>query len=933
MAEKVIIDIELKNIGNAQKALDDLTKKQIEQQEAIKTTQQEIKDYEKSLKELSDAQKSGVDLTEDQIALQKVMAENLEATKVSLSSQKDELKNTNSERRNSVKAIDSYNTALNSELGSNEQLKAQLFILTAEYNKMSEAQREGSQEGKDLTTEINQLTSKLKENEGAVGNNKRNVGNYAQSIRDALGDVNLFGVSFNGLKDSMSNTVETTKGLISSTVVTTGVQKSQAAATASQTFAQKAYNLAMVAGKIAMNLFKLALLATGLGAFLVVAGSLVAFFKSSEEGAQKLRVIMAVLGSVVANVKDVFINFGRAIATALEDPKQAIKDLAQALVDNLVERVKSVGQLIVAVFSGDIKTALKEVADIVTGVSGSFDKAALAARRLANEIKRDAGAAKRIQEDINQLIIDKRTLLIQGAKLEGEFARLREQAADKDKLTQEEIIELLQRSKVVKQQSLQIGLDIARKELQLLERQAQLATNSEEENQAIADKKLDIANKETAMIAETLRITKQIGSESLKLKEENLAAELRLIKASGNDRVSEQILIQEKETAALLEQENIGEKERQAIIAEGNKKIAELNKEALAESLDDQITDLEYLKFVKLQDDKLTNDERIAIEEGFQKDKAQLVFNELKNQATMIRAELEQLSADGGVSLLSPLTEEEETILKKQLNLLNTEMAKASETINGIDGEENSINLLNALGLDAEGQEKLNFAFQTVSASLTAIGNLMNSVTERNKKAIQEQVDAGVISQDEADNKIAKIERKAFKRNKALQIAMAIASTAQAVVSALAQTIDPTPTQSFRTANAIAAGVIGGAQIAAIAATKFAKGGAVKGAGTGTSDSIDAKLSNGEFVQKTKAVDYYGVPFMEAINNMQIPRMFAEGGLVTPTPLSSQSAQIAQGLSQTINSTQRQDLRVINVEQDFSKMQNRVNNVERARTY
>jgi len=61
--------------------------------------------------------------------------------------------------------------------------------------------------------------------------------------------------------------------------------------------------------------------------------------------------------------------------------------------------------------------------------------------------------------------------------------------------------------------------------------------------------------------------------------------------------------------------------------------------------------------------------------------------------------------------------------------------------------------------------------------------------------------------------------------------------------------------------------------------------------------------------------------------------MFAEGGLVTPMPLSNQSSQIAQSLSESITNVQRQDLRVINVEQDFSKMQNRVNNVERARTY
>lgn len=59
----------------------------------------------------------------------------------------------------------------------------------------------------------------------------------------------------------------------------------------------------------------------------------------------------------------------------------------------------------------------------------------------------------------------------------------------------------------------------------------------------------------------------------------------------------------------------------------------------------------------------------------------------------------------------------------------------------------------------------------------------------------------------------------------------------------------------------------------------FADGGAISGPGTGTSDSMLARVSNGEFVQRAAAVDYYGASFMHAINNLQLPR-FASGGLV-----------------------------------------------------
>lgn len=60
-----------------------------------------------------------------------------------------------------------------------------------------------------------------------------------------------------------------------------------------------------------------------------------------------------------------------------------------------------------------------------------------------------------------------------------------------------------------------------------------------------------------------------------------------------------------------------------------------------------------------------------------------------------------------------------------------------------------------------------------------------------------------------------------------------------------------------------------------------ATGGEVHGPGTATSDSIPARLSDGEFVMKAAAVDRYGVGLMHAINNLS----FADGGLVTKPKL------------------------------------------------
>lgn len=62
---------------------------------------------------------------------------------------------------------------------------------------------------------------------------------------------------------------------------------------------------------------------------------------------------------------------------------------------------------------------------------------------------------------------------------------------------------------------------------------------------------------------------------------------------------------------------------------------------------------------------------------------------------------------------------------------------------------------------------------------------------------------------------------------------------------------------------------------------KFADGGKVSGPGTGTSDSILARLSNGEYVVKASAVRKYGKGFMDAINSGVFNlKAFATGGIV-----------------------------------------------------
>lgn len=81
----------------------------------------------------------------------------------------------------------------------------------------------------------------------------------------------------------------------------------------------------------------------------------------------------------------------------------------------------------------------------------------------------------------------------------------------------------------------------------------------------------------------------------------------------------------------------------------------------------------------------------------------------------------------------------------------------------------------------------------------------------------------------------------------------------------------------------------------------LASGGSVDGPGTGTSDSIPAMLSNGEYVLNAQAVDRLGVPFLNGLNTGRL-RGFASGGLVGSGGAYNRPVSVASPSSSTSSS-------------------------------
>lgn len=95
------------------------------------------------------------------------------------------------------------------------------------------------------------------------------------------------------------------------------------------------------------------------------------------------------------------------------------------------------------------------------------------------------------------------------------------------------------------------------------------------------------------------------------------------------------------------------------------------------------------------------------------------------------------------------------------------------------------------------------------------------------------------------------------------------------------------------------------AALQAMAASKFATfgfatGGYIAGPGTGTSDSIPAFLSNGEYVLTADAVRNVGLPLLDAVNSGRVGH-FATGGLVRANGSGSKGTAVPVGNSVTLN--------------------------------
>jgi len=268
---------------------------------------------------------------------------------------------------------------------------------------------------------------------------------------------------------------------------------------------------------------RVAIIGTGIGALLIAVTALGQAFTRSEEGQNKFAKILGVIGSVTGNLLDLLADLGEGIISVFENPKQALINFKNLLVENITNRFKAIldtvgflGSAIKSVFKGDFDEALESAkkagssfVDSFTGVENSIDKATNAVKEFGKEIAADANAAAKIADQRARAEKLARNLIVERAEAERNIAELREKAADKENFTAQERIEFLKEAGAISEDLANKETEVARLRLEAKQTENALTKSNKADLDEEAQLKADLINKDT----QRLKLQKALTAE------------------------------------------------------------------------------------------------------------------------------------------------------------------------------------------------------------------------------------------------------------------------------------------------------------------------------------------------------------------------------------------------------------------------------------
>ncbi len=544
---------------------------------------------------------------------------------------------------------------------------------------------------------------------------------------------------------------------------------------------------------------RVAIIASGIGALVLAVVALGQAFTRSEAGQNKFAKLLGVIGSVVNNLLDLLANLGEALISAFENPKQAIKDFANLIKDNIINRFQGLMELIPALgkavsllFKGEFKEAGKvatnATAKVVLGVDNVVEKTQAAinkTKEFVKELEEEGKIASKIADDRAKADKIERKNTVERAKADREIADLRFKAEQRDKFSVSERIKFLEEASALEEKITNQEIEAARLRFEAKKAENALSKSTKED----LDEQAQLEAQLIGLNTSKLRLQKRLQTSLTTFRNEEKAERAAALKAEEDAQKAELKRIEEKEKA-----EQIARDKKKAEDEKAEQDALEADRKALA--------------IKKAADEKAEQKELARKEEQFN------LLQELTNTAQEQEIFKLMQQYDKKFELAAGNAELEKALMEQQ----QKESAAIEEKFNQKKIAENKATNDK---IKANEQQLQDAKFQLASSSLNSIASIANLFAQQN----------------EANAK------KAFNISKAVGIAQTGINTAQAIMKAAAETTDFTPPQALRVANMVAMGVAGAVQIAGIAAQKFQpSGGGASGAGAGgiTTPSLSA---------------------------------------------------------------------------------------------
>lgn len=574
--------------------------------------------------------------------------------------------------------------ANNTLTGSIRELGTALAQNRRIYEDFTQAQRE-SAEGKQLLETIHAQDEAYRELQRSIGVTQVDVGNYRQAILDAFNSNNELSNSLRSLTSGFE-TIKDKLALVKAPF-TYFVQYGRLSAPTMEQMAS-----ATEKSSTSLKILRGAIIATGIGALVVVLGSLIAYFTSTQEGINKVNKVLTPLKVVFQTLIGVVQNFGKYLLEAITHPKQMLIDLLDFLKGQFMNRLtgmidifKGIGKII----TGDIKEGIKQVgeaaAQTVTGVENVVGKVKDAGKAMSDTIDEAVKRGQRIEEINQKLSSSEADFIQQTAELKQLFKEQNMIAEDTTK-TFAEREEAAKKSIEIQKQINKLAEDRNGLEQELLNLKFASNDTSDADRAELAKKKAELAEQAAARIE---AITTQNNK-------------VNTIRKAANDQANAQAKEAADKARAHLEEQLKWQKEAVEEYVKTNSAVAQSLKERLAieeKGMRDRLDILEIEKTKGLIKQREYEKEKKEIEREFLKTKVELSIEAVKKEA-------EQYEALNAMKFATELALQEAVYQKKVEALEKEKQLKQEMHAWDYKAEEEHQERLQELKLDFDGKKR-----------------------------------------------------------------------------------------------------------------------------------------------------------------------------------------------------------------------------------